>query len=172
MNPFQLPRSPLTIPKFLENLKPFQFAEPGALRQHAPQPTDPAQSNPPANAADILDPGTLPTPIIAPPATVVQEDLRYGDMSTQTIAFTGAGAQLVLQRPQGKRTFLVIVNELAAPNVARVDFDRPPNVSTGVPIAASANWLFDSVVPQNNVYVWVPAAGNITIAWINAAPVA
>ncbi len=91
-------------------------------------------------------------------------------MLTQVFTFTGAGDQLVLPRPIGTRTLLIIENDLAAPNSIRVNFDKIADANTGLRIVAGGNAFFDAVVPQNNIHVFAPVAGNIILTWINAAP--
>jgi len=99
--------------------------------------------------------------------TTVYESSRYGDMVIQTVVFAAIGCILVLPRPSGIRTYLLIENLLAAPNQIRVNFDNPASANSGIGIDSSGSWLFDSVVPQNNVYIFAPAAGSVQIAWIN-----
>ena len=94
---------------------------------------------------------------------------RYGDMIVQNIAYAASGDIFILPRPTGKRAFLLIINELAAPNQARVNFDKPADVNSGFPIDAGGNVLFDAAVPQNDLHVWTAAAGTITVAFINVA---
>lgn len=152
-------------------LQPFQFAPLGQFRgKHPAAVAEPAQSNPAADSADQVTLGQLPQTITPPPAAVVNDPLRYGDVLTQVFTFTGAGDQLVLPRPIGTRTLLIIENDLAAPNSIRVNFDKIADANTGLRIVAGGNAFFDAVVPQNNIHVFAPVAGNIILTWINAAP--
>lgn len=164
LKPYQF--APLTQRGFA----PFQFAPAGQFRGKQPRPVEiPAQSNAPANASDQVDLQQLPQSITPPPSTAVNDNLRYGDVLTQVFTFAGAGDQVVLPRPTGIRTLLIIENDLAAPNAIRINFDKIADANTGLKVVAGGNAFFDAVVPQNNIHVFAPAAGNIILTWINAA---
>lgn len=93
---------------------------------------------------------------------------RYGDAQLLSFTFAALGTALVLQRPlKSQRTLLVIVNDLAA-GTMRVGFDNPPAAAVGIPIVAGGNLFFDTKVPQNDIWVFSPGGGVVTILYINA----
>lgn len=96
----------------------------------------------------------------------------YGDMTVIPVVYAGAQDQLVLARPKETRIYLVIVNPLPA-NSIYVNFDASAEPAAGgavkgVPIAAgNGAWVFDQVVPQNDVHIYAPVAGTILVGFIN-----
>jgi len=103
-----------------------------------------------------------------PAVQSVYESTRYGEAQVFPVQYAGAGSQLVLQRPQGgKRTLLIIVNDLAV-GVIRVCFDANATAALGVPIAAGGNMFLDAAVPQQNVFVFSPNAGQVTVCYQNS----
>lgn len=91
----------------------------------------------------------------------------WGDALLQTVVFAAPGNLFVLQRPvRAQRVLLIVVNDLAAA-VIRVNFDNPATVGIGVAIGPGGNLFFDAVVPQNDINIFSPAAGQIHVAWLN-----
>lgn len=101
------------------------------------------------------------------PAHPQYSPAQFGDGQLSTVVFAGAGNLLVIARPpQFQRVLLIIVNDIAGFNV-RVNFDSAANVTTGFPIPPGGNIFFDNVVPQNDIHVFSPVAGNIQVAFMN-----
>lgn len=135
----------------------------------------------PGATADLVSPskdgGTLPTAPVSmlPPSTAavaaagnapvpVYEPRLYGDGQVVPIAFAAAGDLLALARPaRFQRVWLLIVNDLAA-SVIRVNFDNPASANVGIAIQPGANIFMDSGVPQNDIHIFSPIAGAITVA--------
>ena len=93
----------------------------------------------------------------------------YADAAVISATFLLAQNQLVLERPRGTRIYLLIQNQLpnlAANNIV-VNFGAPARVTNGVLIPPGGNWLWDSRVAQNDVHVWAPAAGIVTVCYLN-----
>jgi hypothetical protein len=113
----------------------------------------------------VMTPPTSPTP---PPTISVSEGTKYGDAITFQVPFAAAGDLLVLTRPTTKRTLLIIENDLAAPNSIRVNFDAQASVNLGLRIINGGNLFFDVAVPQNDIHVFAPVAGNVLVTYMNA----
>ena len=89
----------------------------------------------------------------------------YGNAQVITPNFAVAGDQLILPRPAtGTRTFLLIVNNLAA-SVVNVNFDNVASAAIGIQIQPGGNLFMDQFVPQNDVHIFLPIAGVVTVAF-------
>lgn len=97
--------------------------------------------------------------LLAPPTF----DLgKYGDVQTYPCNFAGARNELAILRPtKAVRTFLLVVNSFAVPNIIRVNFDAPASPTLGMPIPAGGNLFMDYFVPQQDVHVYSLIAGTI-----------
>lgn len=92
---------------------------------------------------------------------------NYGDMVVKPFTFAAAGSVLALERPKHVRIFLLIQNRLGA-NPIEVAWDTPGQVGNGITLPAGGNVLFDSRVPQNDLFIFSPVAGfAATVAFIN-----
>lgn len=89
----------------------------------------------------------------------------YGDLTTLPVTFAGAGSQLVLPRPKNIRVYLLIVNTLAA-NPINFNFGNAAD-NTLYPIPAGGNYLADTSVPQNDLYIFSPVAGTVLVGFVN-----
>ncbi len=119
----------------------------------------PRSMRPPGQAA-LAESGNTPLAIF--------ESGRYGDAQLLTFTFAAAGSSLVLPRPlKSQRTLLIIVNDLAA-GTMRVGFDNPAAAGIGVPIVAGGNLFMDVKVPQNDIWVFSPGGGIVSILFMNA----
>jgi len=116
---------------------------------------------------------TLPVSPAAPQTPVAQigqpvyQPGLYGDAFTFPVVFAGAGASgIALPRPKNKRVLLLIQNQLAANNIFYC-FDRIADNVSCILIGAGGNRLFDSVVPQGNLYIFALGAGSVVIEYMN-----
>jgi len=114
----------------------------------------------------IMTPPTSPTP---PPTISVNDGAKYGDAVTIVAAFAAAGDLLVLPRPSTKRILLIVENDLVAPNTIRINFDAQANANLGLRVISGGNAFFDVSVPQNDIHVFAPVAGNVIVTYINAS---
>lgn len=104
-----------------------------------------------------------------PLASPVFDVSRYGDEQLFIQVYSVAADVLVLPRPtQARRVFLLIVNDLAA-GIIRINYDAEANAGTGIPVVAGGNFFRDTVVPQNDIHIFSPGAGNVVIAFMNLA---
>lgn len=96
----------------------------------------------------------------------------YGDRIVLPITFLGGDVQLVLQRPRGTRISLIIQNTLPqlVTNNIIVSYGVPAAPGIGLQIPPGGNIFEDKAVPQNDVYIFAPAAGIVLVAFINAVP--
>ena len=125
-------------------------------------------SNTPLAVPDSLTPPTSNQSYNPEPVHPNYNPAAYGDGQLSLVVFGGGGVNiLVCARPsQFQRTLLIIVNDIAGFNV-RVNFDAPANVVLGFPVPPGGNIFFDNVVPQNDIHVFSPVAGNIQVAFMN-----
>ena len=92
---------------------------------------------------------------------------EYGNATTLPFTLVGGVAQLVLRRPpQGRRIELLIQNLNVAGNVA-YSFDFAPSIAGSVNIVPGGNRLFDTVVPQGDVYLLCSGAASGVIEYVN-----
>ncbi len=178
--PYDLPTLPNALRSFL-GTHPYQFP---ALKTRAARPELQVLSaviampgSAPANISDASIAATLP-PVAQPPAVnfpplptkpqPVYEAERYGEGQTITIVYGAAGGDvLALPRASLTRTWLLIINDTVLGTI-RVNFDSPASASVGIPVPQSGNLFWDVVVPQNNIHIFAPGAGNVQIAFINS----
>lgn len=101
-----------------------------------------------------------------PPPVPTYNPGNYGEAVTIPVVFAAAGALLALPRPShGIRKLLIIENNIAG-FVITVGFDNPPPVGGGLAIAAAGNLLLDNAVPQNDIWIFSPAAGTVQIVYM------
>ena len=136
----------------------------------------------PIAPADIHPAGTGPTITPAPPSLTSPQQppqatpLRatptfapgsFGDALLQSTIFGAPGSILALPRPvRAQRTLLIIANNFPA-QVIYVNYDNPASPVVGVPIGPGGNMFLDTVVPQNDIYIFSPVAGVVPITYIN-----
>ena len=90
----------------------------------------------------------------------------YGEAVNLPIVFAAAGALLALRRPtSGIRSLLIIANSIAGFAIT-VGYDTAPTVGSGLPIAAGGNLFLDQKVPQNDIWIFSPAAGTVQITYM------
>lgn len=117
----------------------------------------PASPIPPSMSVPSAAPGQRGTATFMPS--------MYGNAQVITPVWAVAGDILVLPRPTtGQRVFLLIVNNLAA-SVANVNFDNVASAAIGIQIQPGGNLFMDQFVPQNDIHIFIPIAGVITVAF-------
>ncbi len=85
----------------------------------------------------------------------------YGDGGGFPVVLAAGIPQLVLKRPAKTRVELLIQNLNAAGNIAYA-FDGAPSMANSINIGPGGNRLFDSAVPQNDL--WLISAVNSVVA--------
>lgn len=131
---------------------------PGARVSPSPVPA----SMRPASSQAIADAGLQSAPSFEP--------AKFGEMVHNQLAHPGGVDVLALIRPvKSIRSFLLIANELAA-TIIHVNYDNPAGAAVGTPIGPGGNLFLDAAVPQNDVHIFSPVAGNIQISYINIDP--
>ncbi|MHB8674550.1 MAG: hypothetical protein ACYDAK_12860 [Candidatus Limnocylindrales bacterium] len=139
---------------------PGRFAKPNVLASADIQSganSTPASPIPPSMVASSVGPAEMGVPSFSP--------AQFGNAQIITPVFAAAGDQLVLPRPAtGQRVFLLIVNNLAA-SVANVNFDNIASAAIGIQIQPGGNLFMDQFVPQNDIHIFIPIAGVITVAF-------
>ena len=121
-----------------------------------------AQSTPASPIPASMGVPSLPPSAMGAPSYM---PCMYGNAQVITPLFAGAGDLLVLPRPAtGQRVFLLIVNNLAA-SVANVNFDNVASAAIGIQIQPGGNLFMDQFVPQNDIHIFIPIAGVITVAF-------
>jgi hypothetical protein len=88
---------------------------------------------------------------------------KYGDIIESIIVLPAATSVLVVQRPAFTRSFLAVS---AAAGILRVGFGRQAGPNS-MPIPAGSVLWMDSVVAQNDVYLYSVAGTTATIWYIN-----
>jgi len=90
----------------------------------------------------------------------------YGEAVNLPVVFAAAGALLALRRPtSGIRSLLIIANSIAGFAIT-VGYDTAPNIGSGLPIASGGNLFLDQKVPQNDIWLFSPAAGTVQITYM------
>lgn len=112
--------------------------------------------------------GVPPIRRAAPPSgpMIVRDLHRYATLNGDLlVAVTNAaGGNLVLSAPDTLRNFLMIRNSSATANIY-ISFGNNASLSSVLMLAAGTIILFDTVVPQDDVYALADAAaGFVTVA--------
>lgn len=106
----------------------------------------------------------------SPPSVPTYLPGNYGDAITTAVVFAAAGALLALPRPTHGRRVLLVINNLIAGFVINVGFDAPPPVNGGIGIASAVGQpgtlFMDIVVPQNDIWIFSPAAGTVQVVYM------
>lgn len=113
---------------------------------------------PPGSGTQAAQGASAPAPVYTPGS--------YGEAVTVPIIFSAAGALLALRRPTAGIRKLLIINNTIAGFAITVGYDGAPNVGNGLQIAAGGNLFFDVVVPQNDIWIFSPAAGTVQLIYM------
>lgn len=95
--------------------------------------------------------------------TEVRNDHAYATVLDASVAVTTASAKF-LDSPTGLRNLLMIRNSSATANVF-IGFGRDATTQSTLQIAAGQTVIFDTVVPQDDLYVIGDAAGSLSFAY-------
>lgn len=106
----------------------------------------------------------VPTPSLTA-ATVVIDPHHYANMVSGVVSPVSQAAIQVpfLTTPAALRNALQFRNTHATANIY-IDFQQSASVNSPIKIAAGQTYLYDEVVPQNDVYAFADAAG-VTLAY-------
>src|SRR5574340_399781 len=101
-------------------------------------------------------------------ATPIVDQAKYALFTTIPINI-GVASVLILPRPPTQRLFLFIINTSPV-NQIIVNFGNQATPLLGIPVAANLGFVgFDSVVPQNDIYVIGSGAGTTgTLIYANS----
>lgn len=94
----------------------------------------------------------------------VAEIARYGNQIVLPLVFGAAGSQLVLPKSNNQRIFLHLQNTLVAGTIL-YSFDQPASATFGIQLPVGQSLFCDSFVPQNDLYVFCPFAGQLMLSY-------
>jgi hypothetical protein len=136
--------------EWLSNLEPWSSPTfmPGAPH-NLPKRPEPGQTT--TENAGLLAPGeSLP----------IRDSYRYASLVTANTA-VGTTSFKFLDQPIGKRNFLGLRNASTGTQVLYVEFNSQATAGTWLAINPGTIVLFDTVVPQDDLYVISSAANGI-----------
>lgn len=96
--------------------------------------------------------------IVAGETVNIRENYRYASLVTASLGISTTSIKF-LDQPIGKRNFLSFRNASTGGQVIYIDFNSQANTSSWLALAAGAIILFDTVVPQDDLYAISSAAG-------------
>ena len=117
----------------------------------------------PHNLPKRTDPGTTTQSAgITQPGEVVpiRDNYRYASLVTASLTASTTSVKF-LDQPIGKRNFLSFRNASTGGQTLYIEFNAQANTSSWLAIAAGTLVLFDTVVPQDDLYVISSAAGGV-----------
>lgn len=127
---------------------------------------------PTVGGAPLQSSGRTPAQLVTNPSQTSGEPPRptfdsslYGDSGMFTVTLVAGTPMLVLARPNQTRVQLTIQNQNAVGAVF-YNFDKAADASN-IAIAAGGNRLWDSAVPQGNLWLMAPAGAVCAIEFIN-----
>ena len=136
-------------------------------------PVEWAGTREPFNAPQTIPPAPMTLPGVArkgrlssPGAGAIVEvrtDHAYATVTDTAVAVTTASAKF-LDSPTGLRNLLMLRNSSATATVF-IGFGRDATTQSTLQIAAGQTVIFDTVVPQDDLYVIGDAAGSISFAY-------
>lgn len=91
-------------------------------------------------------------------AVPIRDNYRYASLVTASL-IVGTSSNKFLDQPIGKRNFLSFRNASTAGQIIYIEFNSQATVSSWLALAAGTLVLFDTVVPQDDLYVISSAAG-------------
>lgn len=142
----------------MSNFPPFQYLnqrDPWGVPQYIP----PSPNNLPVRP----EPGAVQntTQTIASGSTVdIREIYRYASVVTVSLN-VGTTSIKFLDAPIGKRNFLGFRNASTGAQTLYIDFNAQATTGAWLALAAGTLVLFDTVVPQDDLYVIASAAGGV-----------
>lgn len=115
----------------------------------------------PHNLPKRTDPGTTTQAagVMVPGETLnIRENYRYASLVTAALT-AGTTSLKFLDQPIGKRNFLSFRNASSAGQVLYIDFNAQATTGSWLALQPGTIILFDTVVPQDDLYVISSAAG-------------
>jgi hypothetical protein len=142
----------------MSNFPPFQYLnqrDPWGVPQYIP----PSPNNLPVRPEPGAAPNTTQT--IASGQTVdTRETYRYASVVTVSLNVDTTSIKF-LDAPIGKRNFLGFRNASPGAQIIYIEFNAQATTGAWLAITAGTLVLFDTVVPQDDLYVISSAAGGI-----------
>lgn len=123
----------------------------------------------PNDGTTVLPPRT-PSGGPAVPGTDINDPHHYAFIIEGTFT-TVAASTRIIEEPANKRNYLMIRNAGAAANNLFVSFGRDASANSPILLTQNQILLLDTVVPQDDVYVFSSVVGSVvafaysTIAW-------
>ena len=109
-----------------------------------------------------IDPAIASGTIVqAKDATPTREPHRYAQINGSIVFNITTTSQLTLAAPQNYRNMLILRNVSGFP--INIDFGRDADTNSPIQLVASGILLFDSVVPQDDVYA-IGIGGTATLS--------
>lgn len=136
--------SPLNQPSDLEPWSSPSFI-PGAPH-NLPKRTEPGSS---AGAAGLVMPGDTVN---------IRENYRYASLVTTSLT-VGTTSVKFLDQPIGKRNLLSFRNASSGAQILYIEFNAQATVGSWLALSPGQLILFDTVVPQDDLYVISSGAG-------------
>lgn len=96
----------------------------------------------------------------------VYDDSQYGESFNFQVLLVAGQPVKVLDRPNNRRIQLTIQNQNAVGNVFYA-FDKAADTVNGIIVPAGGNRLWDTVVPQGDLWLIAPANSTVVIEYIN-----
>jgi len=88
----------------------------------------------------------------------IRENYRYASLVTAGLTLTTTAIKF-LDQPIGKRNFLSFRNASTGGQIIYIDFNSQATANSWLALAAGTLILFDTVVPQDDLYAISSAAG-------------
>lgn len=96
--------------------------------------------------------------IVAGEVVNIRENYRYASLVTAGLGLSTVSIKF-LDQPIGKRNFLSFRNASTGGQIIYIDFNSQANTNSWLALAAGTLILFDTVVPQDDLYAVASAAG-------------
>lgn len=142
----------------MRNLPPFEYLN-QRMPWGVPQYIPPSPNNLPVRPEPGAAPNTTQT--IASGQTVdTREVYRYASVVTVSLNVDTTSIKF-LDAPIGKRNFLGFRNASPGTQIIYIDFNAQATTGAWLALTAGTLVLFDTVVPQDDLYVVSSAAGGV-----------
>lgn len=142
----------------MSNLPPFEYLN-QRMPWGVPQYVPPSPNNLPVRPEPGAAPNTTQT--ISTGQTVdTRETYRYASVVTVSLNVSTTSIKF-LDAPIGKRNFLGFRNASPGAQILYIDFNATATTGAWLALTAGTLVLFDTVVPQDDLYVISSAAGGV-----------
>ena len=110
---------------------------------------------------------TIPPPGKRTRSNPIYTPSLYGNMLYRPCVYAAPGDNLALASPSiAQRVYLLVVN-IYAGSIITLNFDNPASPDNGIPIPPGGHWLFDNVIPQNDIHIFSPIIGYVPIVYLD-----